>query len=134
MTGIMCSFVGGQAGTAYLDTQYVTVGTYYDFFSGILTRGFSSSLLTGSISTGFFAPKGGAAISGLYIDTTGFLYFALANSPLTNSGWSNMALGAQNFTRASATFYSTGGATVWYWTYSVDPFGADGTVTTAVFT
>lgn len=133
MSGIMCSFVGGQGGTAYLDKQFVTVGTYYDFYTGTLTRGFSSGI-TGSISTGFFAPKAGTAISGLYIDNTGFLYFLLANSPLTNSGWTNMALGSQNFTRLSASFASTGGVTAWSWSYGVDPFGIDGSVTTALFT
>ena len=121
----------GAGGT--LDIQTVTVGDYVDKY-GSLTGYLSGSM--GSISDGTFNPTGGTTISGLYYDVNGSsLGFNLGASPISNAGWTTMALNGTAFTRSSASFVSSGGSTSWTWSsVSPNPFPLAGNTTTAVFT
>ena len=131
MSGIQMALLG--AGVA-LDTQTITVEDYidapFDYFTGYRTG------YMGSISDGTFNPTGGTTISGLYYDVYGTsLIFTLSASPISNSGWTTMALNGTAFTRSSASFVSSGGSTSWTWSsVSPNPFPLAGNTTTAVFT
>jgi hypothetical protein len=131
MSGVQMILLGVSDGGGS-DIQTVTIGTYIDKFNYF--TGYISALSTGGISDGTFNPTGGTTISGLYYDQNGgYLYFLLAASPISNSGWSTMTLNGNPFTRSSATFNSTGGSTSWAWASASNPFPFTAT-TTAVFT
>jgi len=134
VTGILCAIAG--MGSSALDTESITVGTESggvapDFF---VIRGYSQGVM-GSISDGFFAPKGGATITNLYYDAipNEAMVFALSGT-YTNDGWTTMTVGSTAFARSAASFSASGGSTQWVWAgVTTDPFSADGTTTIVVF-
>lgn len=132
MTGVMCAMVG-VGGSAPLDTQTVTVGTFTDGMT-VFVRGYIQGLM-GSISDGTFNPKGGATILVISYDALGAAVNFSIDGATTNDGWTTMAVGAAEFSRASASFSTPGGVrSDWIWTgVSTDPFGADSTNTLVVF-
>lgn len=129
MTGVMCAFAG--IGSGVLDTQTVTAG----FSAGkvVDVYGYEDTGPVGSISDGTFNPKGGAVIRALYwIDPGDELYFVLTGAQ-TNDGWTEMQIGAQTFTRASASFTASPDGT-WLWSsVTSNPFPVAGNTYVATF-
>lgn len=136
MSGIMCAagIIGasGGGGGGGLDSEIVTVGEFI-FGAEVWWTGYSSGTM-GSISDGQFAPKGGATITGLYMDVLASMVYFQINGEHSNSGWSTMSIGGHNFSRASASFSAVSGFTRWSWSYSTIPFSGPGTNTTVAFT
>lgn len=125
----MCALVGDST----LDIQTVTVGEYVDKFN--LIYGYSSSLGVGSISDGTFNPKGGATILSLNYNSSVSQLFFQINGTQTNAGWTTVTIAGTAYTRASATFSTSGGTTSWAWSTGTNPFGTTvGATRTVVFT
>jgi hypothetical protein len=131
MTGVLCAIVG-TSGSGVLDTEDITVDTFTDGMSFEI-RGFASGVM-GSIVDGLFAPKSGATITNFYYDVPSQVLIFSLSGTYTNAGWTTVTVGTTDFTRSAAAFTTPGGNTQWEWTgITLDPFGADSTVTTAVF-
>ena len=132
MTGTLC--VLASIGGAALDVQTVTAG--FDAGKVGNTYGYVQGLAVGSISDGTFNPIGGASITSLYWFDPGAsqtLYFSL-NGTHSNAGWSNLEVGGNTYTRASATFATSGSDTTWSWVTAVNPFPSNGANYVVTFT
>jgi hypothetical protein len=134
VTGILCAIAG--MGSSALDTESITVGTFSSggFPDFIVIRGYAEATM-GTISDGFFAPKGGATITSLYYEVipNEIMVFVLSGT-YTNDGWTTMTVGSTAFARSAASFSASGGSTQWVWAgVTTDPFSADGTTTIVVF-
>lgn len=131
MTGTLC--VLASIGGAALDVQTVTAG----FDAGKVgdTYGYVQGLAVGSISDGTFNPIGGASIISLYWFDAGTdeLYFVL-NGTHSNAGWTNLEVGGNTYTRASATFATSGSDTTWSWVTATNPFPVNGNTYVVTFT
>jgi hypothetical protein len=136
MTGILAVLAG--SGSAILDTQTVTRGTAsagadpFQNFAGY--RGTGSPTF-GSISDGTSDIYAGATINGLYffeegtsVGGTGFYTRSIiwvVNGTQSNSGWSTVTIGTTTYTRADATFSTSGGVSTWTWFEPIpDPFAS----------
>jgi hypothetical protein len=144
----MSQFSGFVVPSLALDTQTVTTGGFYDG-GGESATGASGYQINnfGSISDGTFNVKAGRTIMALYADFSygsgsGNLTFQITPLPgTTNDGWTTMTIssgsggsGGGVFLRQDASFFSTVGATTWYWsTNDMGPFG-QGAFVSEVFT
>ena len=131
MTGTLC--VLASIGGAVLDVQTVTAG--FDAGKVGNTYGYVQGLAVGSISDGTFNPIGGASITALYWFDAGTdeLYFVL-NGTHSNAGWTNLEVGGNTYTRASATFATSGSDTTWSWVTATNPFPVNGNTYVVTFT
>lgn len=138
MSGALCLFTGGGgsggSGGSHLDTQTVTSGTSGTAPAQDRIRGYISGS-QGSITDGTSNLYAGAAItSALYNENGGTgMYYYLAITGGTNSGWATMTVGTTVLSRTSATFSSG----TWTWTttdtVATQAFGANGSVHTVYF-
>ncbi len=116
---------------AALDTQNMTTGQ-----SGVLPdrqRGFISGSL-GGLSDGTSNIYSGAAILDLHHDETAGTVLLKIAGVVANSGWTNLVVnGVPQLLRASATFTTPGGNSLWTWT-SVNLFGGSGATPVITFT
>ena len=133
MTGALC--VLASIGSGALDVQTVTAG----FDAGKVgdIYGYVQGLAVGSISDGTFNPIGGASITALYWFDPGSnetLIFVL-NGTHSNAGWTNLEVGGNTYTRASASFDNSGGSeTSWSWVTAINPFPSNGASYVVTFT
>ena len=136
------ALLGGSAsgGSSALDTQQVTSGSSGSAALENRRRGYISTV-NGSIYDGFSNLYAGApAIRSLYWDEDGDLIQFEVAGVQSNSGWAQMTInGTQTFSRASASFSTATGNSVWTWssagfTAGTNPFGAQGSVHTVNFT
>ena len=120
-----------------LDVQTVTVGgdgAAYPTFTR--RRGFISATF-GTISTGNSALYASAAIAWLYWNENGgapydFVQLKITGTGLANSGWVQVKIGSYILSRASATYFTSGGFTYWEWDGpGGNPFPLSSTVTAA---
>jgi len=131
MSGI---FGGLIAKTSALDVQTVTTGVS----GGVPNRivGWRSSGPVGAIVDGTSNIYAGAAITTLYWSENGgtFPFYNLIITGATNTGWTTLNIGGQDFLRTSATF----GSGSWVWstfdTITTQSFGTASTVVTCTFT
>lgn len=131
MSGVMCVLAGmtSAAGEVQTVTCGIDIGKVGD------TYGFSDALAIGSVSDGTFNLLGGAAILSLYWFTDGvnnILGFTV-DGALANSGWTQLVVGGNTYTRASAS-YSGSGPTSWTWTTATNPFPVAATNYSVTFT
>jgi hypothetical protein len=136
MTGVL-AVLAGMGGAVVLDTKSVTVGTTstgtdpfqnWAGYKAVGTPTFgsidnSTSAIYSATINGIYFFEEGTSVGG-----TGFyfraLYF-LVNGSHSNSGWSNMRVGSSDFTRTSASYYQSGGNTIWEWSLPIpSPFAS----------
>lgn len=129
-------FYGGSV-VSVLDTQTVTVGSYYHDPGGIpsypytgygYTSSSPTSTVVGSISDGTSNIYSGATILKLWWFVDGVLgnKVQLMINGATNSGWTSMTINGTTFTRTSATSFIGG---LWEWGGVSNPFGTSGNIT-----
>jgi|GEM_PF-1284199 len=124
MSGIMAALPGivgkaASAGAGTLDNETIVVQEYI-VGEGAHLSGWALGYM-GGISDGQFAPKGGAAITGLYMDMMGGVLTFTITGNHANNGWTTMKIGSMTFTRAAAMYSSGSGSTSWGW-YTATPF------------
>ena len=118
-----------------LDVQAVTTGGSGTAPNQDRLRGFSGGL--GSIVDGTSNIYSGAAITTLYWNENGGTskFYQLTITGATNSGWTTLNIGGQNFLRTSATSYGSG---TWTWstsdTITSQSFGSIGSTVACTFT
>lgn len=128
-------------GKSSAEIQNVTVGTLTTGgYVPITSYGYASGGY-GSISDGTFGPSGGDVIDSIAWSNIPGMTFRIVGSTNPNSGWSNMVIGSQTFSRSAATFSqdATNNFTTWQWfspeATSVSPFGTTvGAVVPVTFT
>lgn len=132
MGGIQQLLLGGAGDIEIVTVKYWTTG--YDANYGY------SNIFGGSIIDGRFAPAGGAVITALYVGgLVGYAVILTLSQDASNSGFERVTItnstgGVSVFYRADATFSTGSGSTTWQWPGALNTeFGADGTVTTVVF-
>jgi hypothetical protein len=121
----------------YTETQTVTVGTFYDAdaYAPSTSYGYATVFSIGSVSDGTFNAKGGEDIKNLYWNNFNIVTFSIHDDSNTNADWSQMVVGGQTFTRASASFLQDSATNVaqWQWAgITANPFGTTVNATKAV--
>jgi hypothetical protein len=105
-----------------------TLSSKFFSLSGYNPATFSGQTMSPNDSTTI---GGGTTITALeYITSGASLYLAVTGATV-NSGFTAVVINGNTYTRAAATFTSGSG---WTWAGVLNPFGADGSTTTAVFT
>ncbi|CAB4152521.1 hypothetical protein UFOVP616_18 [uncultured Caudovirales phage] len=123
----------GASSTA-LDIQTVTTGVSGTAPNRIV--GWRLSGPVGAINDATSNIYAGAAITALYWSENGgtFPFYILTITGATNTGWTTLNIGGQDFLRTSATF----GTSSWSWstfdTITTQSFGVASTPVTCTFT
>jgi hypothetical protein len=137
----LSQFSGFSVPSLYLDLQTVTpdvaivlAGDFSSvtWFSGYATNNALSGYPIGSITDGTSNLYGGATIEGIFTSDTDpnnpdndiYVYFYVSGTR-SNSGWTSMTIGGfKTYNRASASYSTFGGMTVWTWLdmEGTDPF------------
>lgn len=108
------NFYGKSSGLA---SATITVGSQYDYMSGIASVGYSQSF--GSISPTVFSITNSNFLAlyrfGSPSSSTGTVVLIVQGNK-SNSGWSTMNIDSVSFSRTSATFTANSSQSRWSWT------------------
>jgi hypothetical protein len=136
MTGVL-AVLAGMGGAVVLDTKSVTVGTastgtdpfqnwvgFKSFGSptfGSINNSTSAIYSANIVGVYFFEEGTTAGGTGYYLRSVSFV----VSGTHSNSGWGTIRVGSTDFTRASASFFQSGGNTIWEWALPIpNPFAS----------